>query len=260
MKSTFVIFLISTIIACNNKQENITPRPGLYKNGIISTGSISNSGVAAPAGYTWSESQHNTGNSTVTNTAKGFASYYNAFSSYKLTDDFIIPAGETWDISSISVYVFGDNYNGTTPPVDTLKLMIWNGHPKFTTSSLVYGDSLNNRLTASLDTLCFVIQNSAVPPPGITPVANTKIWKLTANISKRLSAGTYWLAWQTHDINGGADYSPAAKIKGSRNVPGWNAAVYNSFRVWQDIIDYGNPGVGVNPAPQDLPFEIVYTY
>ena len=42
-----------------------------YVNGNLSTGTVSNSGVTAPAGYTWSELQSNVGEPSITNSRDG---------------------------------------------------------------------------------------------------------------------------------------------------------------------------------------------
>jgi hypothetical protein len=47
-----------------------------YMNGGLSTGATSKSGAAAPTGYTWSELQNNTGNTTETNTSLGLGGMY----------------------------------------------------------------------------------------------------------------------------------------------------------------------------------------
>jgi hypothetical protein len=253
--AVFTVYLFS---ACTNKQENRVPRAAVYKNGNISSGKTSNSGVTAPAGYSWSESQNNSGNSITTNILTGFSCFYGNAGKYKLTDDFVVPFGQTWDISSISVYAFRDGYIGNAAPIDTLKLLIWDGFPGLQTSSIVFGDSTTNVLTQSLDSLCFVIENSAVPSPGIPPNARTKIWKLSASVTKRLNAGTYWLVWQVHDILGGAIYSPPIKVRGSRTLPGWNGAVFNALNIWEPTGDPGNTAGSF--VLQDLPFEIVYSY
>ena len=88
-----------------------------YSNGGLSTGATSSNGTAAPSGYTWSELQ--AGNSSY-----GISGVYTATSSFRLADDFVVPAGQKWTISSIEVFAY--QTNSTSFPFDGLNLQIWN--------------------------------------------------------------------------------------------------------------------------------------
>lgn len=254
------IFLISVLwlISCNKNNDTAPPVPrnGNYSNGQLSTGSTSFSGVSAPPGYTWSEAQYNT-TTNVTNTVVGIASSYTSSSDYRPADDFIVPAGQTWKISKIAVYAIADT--GINNPYDVLRIQIWNGNPSVAGSSVVFGDLTTNRLNQSLDSMICPIQSSILPAPGVAPLANTTIWKLSANINTTLPAGTYWLVYQVHHINNIQGFSPLVKLPGQRKKDGWNAIVYNSIPAWETILDPGRPVTYPMP-PQDLPFEITYTY
>ena len=74
----------------------------VYTNGGLSTGATSNNGVAAPTGYTWSELQNNTGNTTETNASTGINGHYitSGTTSNKLTDNFVVPVGSAWNVTS----------------------------------------------------------------------------------------------------------------------------------------------------------------
>ena len=258
----FSVTAFLLILASCNKRSNSdnSPAPvsrdGVYNNGIIATGTISNSGVTAPSGFKWSEAQHD--NAGISNVVIGFACYSDYFSKYRAADDFLIPTGQNWEIKKISVYATGAS--GPVSPFDSLRIEIWNGDPSLTTSSAIYGDFTSNVLSASTDSLTYVIQNSSVPSPGVLPNTLYNVWKLSANVNKTLVSGTYWLVWQVHKTNNTeASFSPAIKVKGSRGLSNWNAKVYNALNVWQDLTDVGNPYT-IPRVPQDLPFEIVYKY
>lgn len=256
---SYVLFLIA-IASCSkrsNSDSNPTPtlRDGIYNNGIIATGTTTNSGVTAPSGFKWSEAQHN--NTGVTNVTLGFACGASNFAKYRAADDFTIPSGQTWHISKISIYVMAPS--GPLPPIDSLRMQIWNGDPSLPASSLIFGDLTTNLLSGITDSMTYIIQNSSVPAPGVIPQTLNNTWKLSANVSKTLSAGTYWLVWQVHRTDNSDSYSPAIKVKGSRGLSNWNAKVYNALNVWQNLTDVGNPYT-LPWVPQDLPFEIVYKY
>src|SRR4051794_15870819 len=84
-----ILFLLGTTIHAQT-----------YVNGNLSTGATSKSGVAAPAGYTWSEVQNNAGVTTVSNTVSGFTTSIS--SELSVADDFTVPAGPNWDITKFT--------------------------------------------------------------------------------------------------------------------------------------------------------------
>src|SRR5215212_12081917 len=79
-----------------------------YVNGNLSTGATAENGTAAPAGYTWSEVQHNTGDLTVANNTIGVS----GTGAFSVADDFIVPAGG-WNLTKLTVYGYSTNYVGT---------------------------------------------------------------------------------------------------------------------------------------------------
>lgn len=86
----------------------------------MSTGTLSKSSITSPTSYTWSELQNDTGNTTETNKITGFAGYFNTegTTSFQLGDDFIVPAGEQWNIYSFDFFAHQNSYVGATIPVD----------------------------------------------------------------------------------------------------------------------------------------------
>lgn len=255
MKKSYIIPLVLILFACNKTSNQASLTDAVYHNGILGTGAVSNSGVNAPAGYLWSEAQHNTGNNTLSNQTTGYACFFNTLFNYHIADDFTVPAGQTWKISRISVYAFADPSN----TFDALRIRLWNNKPSVPGAGIIFGDLSTNILSSSIDTLTYAIQNSIIPAPGVIPDLSKKIWKLTATVNISLPSGTYWLNWQAHTSNGSACYSPTAKVKGTRGIPSWNAMVYNQLNVWQDTYDVGSP-VTLPWINQDFAFEIVYKY
>ena len=239
--SIFFLFLFSAFV--NNAQ--------VYTNGPLSTGATSKSGVTAPAGTTWSEVQNNTGNTTESNTSAGYSFTTGTFT---LADNFIVPAGQTWGLTKISVFAYITGAAASPSPFTDLRVQIWNGNPSVAGSAVVFGDLTTNRLSASVDALMYRIFNSSVPPPGTATGTTRKIWKLEANVSVSLPAGTYWVEWSA---NGG--FAPSNTLSGARTTAGANALQKTvSTGVWVPTIDAGNPATAPD-EPQDFPFQINYT-
>ena len=207
----------------------------VYRNGILHTDTISNSGVAAPTGYRWSEIQNDTGNSTESNINIGPSFTQTAFN---LADDFTVPAGQTWSISKFSFYAF--QLNATTYPFDGLYFRIYNGPPN-AGRTVIFGNSTTNCLSKSPDTKIYRIFNSLVPAPVSTPTTTHLIFKVSSNVTLNLSAGTYWIEWAIRPINRRVLNTPTCTVKGQRTP--WSASIPNAMQLrvgtntWSTIVN-----------------------
>jgi hypothetical protein len=238
----------------------------LYTNGNFSTGLISSSGVTAPTGYTWSEAQSDTGNTTECNRSAGFAAYFNTAgtTSFQLADDFVVPAGEQWDIASFDFFIHQNSYTGTVPPIDQMRIQIWNGDPSLPTSSVVAGDMTTNVYDPINfeNTFIYRIPSSLLGSPVVTPNTNRKVWKVRGNLSITLNSGTYWVVYQFHSSTDASIFATPLTVVGSRGLPSWNAKqnfVANTSPTvvlgWANMVDIGYPDTAPD-VQQELPFII----
>ncbi|MDC8104173.1 T9SS type A sorting domain-containing protein [Chryseobacterium sp. PTM-20240506] len=232
-----------------------------YTNGGLSTGTTSKSGVTAPAGYTWSEVQNNTGNTTESNTSSGYGGTYSSTtSSFFIADDFTIPPGAQWQISTIDFFAYQTGYTGTTSPFNTVRVNIFSSDPSVSGAVSVFGNDTTNRYTTGVDYNTYRIFNSAVPTSASVPGTTRKIWKITASTPVTLNAGTYWIKYQLQNaITANAGFLPSVTIPGSRGLASFNAKQNNAVAgTWISLIDDGNP----TTAPDytvDMPFIITFT-
>lgn len=243
----FVLFFISTSLHAQ-----------LYTNGSLSTGATAANGTAAPAGYTWSEMQANTGNTTEVNSSFGSGAFYNtaATANYRIADDFIVPVGQTWNITNFAFFCYQTNYAGTTPPIDVLRVQIFSGDPA-AGGTLLAGNMTTNVYDAanSGEAFMYRISNTAIPSAGATGTAR-KIWKVRATILATLTAGTYWVVYQGHAANDATFFMPQVTLLGSRGAATANAKQFDLLSsTWVNILDTGNPAAAPDVA-QDMPFII----
>lgn len=237
-----------------------------YVNGNLSTGAISNSGVAAPAGYTWSELQSNVGEPTISNNQEGYPIDYGANNKNLFADDFIIPTGQSWSISSFEFYVF--KYQAVTIPVTELGIEIWNGNPSLSSSIKIYGDLTLNLFDAvnSNDALMYHVRNTGYVTGGAgSGIANlnNKIWKIRGNFNLTLNAGTYWILFQPRfNLHSPPVLVPNNRYSGTRGYA--TNSVHEFYQnapgeiAWFAGIDGGIPSSAPD-IPQDYPFNINYT-
>lgn len=250
MKKTL---LIATLLVANLTLAQT------FNNGGLSTGATSKSGVAAPAGYTWSEVQNNTGNTTESNSSAGYAgTFSSATASFFLADNFTIPAGQTWNITSIDVFAYQTGYNGTTSPFNTMRVNIYSSDPSVAGAVSVFGDDTTNRFVSGAQANIYRIFNSAVPTAS-APTTTRRIWKVTGSTPVTLTAGTYWIKYQLQNVTvASAGFFPPVTISGTRGLAGWNAKQYNAVdNTWISIIDDGNPASAPD-YPMDMPFIVTY--
>lgn len=232
-----------------------------YDNGPLTTGATTKSGVTAPAGYTWSEVQNNTGNTAESNNNSGYSGTWNSSSAYFfLADDFTIPAGATWQISSIDFFAYQTVYAGTTNPFTTVRVNIFTSDPSVAGAVSVFGDDTTNRYASGTDAGMYRIFNSLYPTTASPPGTTRKIWKVKANTSVNLNPGTYWIKYQLQNtVAANAGFVPSVTIPGTRGLSTFNAKQYNaSTGAWIALIDSGNPDAAPDYTA-DMPFVITFT-
>lgn len=207
-----------------------------YINGPLTTGATSSGGVAAPAGFTWSELQ---GANT------GYGSGANIGAGYTLADDFTVPAGQTWNITKFTFYAYSTGATGSTSPFNDTRVRIFNTNPSSGSPTPVFGDLTTNRFAASTTASMYRIAAGA---EGTT----RQIWKIEATVATSLAAGTYWVEWQHGTVVANAsNFSPAKTVPGTTTQAGNNALQHDlNAGTWVAITDVG---------PQDFPFQIDYT-
>lgn len=233
----------------------LTAGAQIYSNGGLNPQPVSSSGVAAPAGFFWSELQAETGNTTESNASAGFSVNNGAF---RLADDFVVPPGETFTIEAVEFHAYQTGAPATPSPFTEYNLQVWNGRPGDAGASVIFGDTTTNRLVSSVNSNMFRLFNSSVPPPGSAPGTTRTIWRnrVAINPPLVLGEGTYWLDWASTVSGAGPHFQPSVTIAGSRGLPGWNARQFNvAAGTWGDAIDGGNP-VAAPDFPQDIPFDL----
>ncbi len=224
----------------------------LYNNGDFRTGDTSKSGVPAPTGYVWSESQNDTGVTTETNSVLGFGATAGAI---YLEDDFTIPAGQTWNITSVTTWGFVQNWTGAPSPFTGGVLRIWSGRPGDKGSSVVFGDFSTDRLASSTRANVYAIPNSTTPAPGIPPSFTRELWENKFSVSPTLTlpAGTYWIEFATSTATNGAQFYRNVISPGKRGLSGWNSRQFSLPSTWSDVVDGGQPSTAPD-IPQDIAF------
>jgi hypothetical protein len=161
---------------------------------------------------------------------------------YRMADDFTIPEGETWDISTITF--FGYQTGAATNPstFTSYVVQIWNGVPGVGT--VIWGDLTTNRLTSSVWSNVYRTLEST---PHTT---NRPIFANTCAVPVSLPPGHYWLDWACSGTLTSGPWAPPIAIWGG-TITG-DAYQYNPT-----TLTWGPANDGGTGTPrQGLPFII----
>jgi hypothetical protein len=241
-------FFVSTASAQTVLYNNNGGAPNSSPSGLA-TGATSKSGVAAPTGAQWSEVQNNAGNTAEANTSAGST----CTGTFRIADNFTVPAGQTWNITSIDTYAYQTGASPGTSPFTGATIRVWNAAPPG--GMVVYGDTTTNRLGSTTFAGLYRIFNTVAPPPGTAPGTTRPIFRNTITTTGlTLTAGTYWIDYA---FSGPATaFCPTTTVVDTRGLPGWNALQLTAApSTWTPVLDAGNPATAPD-IPQDFPFQI----
>jgi hypothetical protein len=220
----------------------------------LSTGDRSVSNVAAPAGGLWSEAQ---AESSAWNAMAGFQCFSaSASAALRLADDFAVPAGQTWNLSSVDLFAYARGV--TSAPITMASVRIWSGPPGDAASTLLH-DAVVSPSGSQATNLYRIFASTAHPLPQ-APDATRRIWKVSLPLNGvELSSGTYWL--DVRFAGPAAVFVPPVTRPGLRGVAGANAQQLRpgasaAEPYWAALADQGKPETATDIG-QELPF-IVY--
>ncbi|HLP82925.1 MAG TPA: hypothetical protein VK157_01120 [Phycisphaerales bacterium] len=206
----------------------------------------------APGASQWSEVAG--ASAMVGNALAGVACHLDATDTtggVRLADDFTVPAGQRWTLSSVQLFAYQPGANGSAVSAATLR--IWSGQPGTAGSSVVFGDATTNRLTSSTATSAYRVFTTTVGPAIMSPDTSRRIFSVTISADATLEPGTYWLDWQLTASTANAPiFAVPVTVTGVRSLTSWNALQF-ADGAWRSVLDTGKPE-GTTDAPQDIAF------
>lgn len=237
---------------------SLTAHSQNYENGNLSTGSLSKSNTSAPENYTWSELQNDDENKLESNSMSGVGVTKSEKDAYFIADDFTIPDGQSWQISTIDFFAYQTGNSEKISPFKEVLVSILKKDPSSNEFSTVFGNDKENLFVSGTDAMMYRIFNSTVPTTDNVPDLSRKIWKTTAAVPAKLSAGTFWIKYQLNTDKYESGFSPTVTIPGQRGLKTFNAMQYNvKTKNWIDLMDDGTPLEAPDFAI-DIPFVITY--
>lgn len=190
-------------------------------------------------------------------TAFGFA----AGLDYRLTDDFIVPAGHIWTIDSATLFAYQEG-SGVAAFTDA-RVVIWQGLPESFGSVKLFDGNVSNNLVSSTPGAWRTAESF-----GTTTFTNSdrRIQDLLVAIPPlELMPGTYWVDWQlTGPLAANQVFTPPVTILGQPYTSLFGFARRKCPTPVTDPVDpcHNTPGQwvpfsnGSAPYLVDLPFLI----
>lgn len=163
-----------------------------------------------------------------------------------IADDFDVPAGQTWNITSMNFYGYQTGSTAAASTFTGYYVQVWDGDPSMPGSTVIAGDLTTNVLTASVFSNIYRVTNTT------TTATNRPIYKNTVMLGAPLSliAGTYWVQWgATGSLSSGPWMVPVT-ITG-QTTTGNALQFITPPGAWQPLLDGGTS------TPQGGTFQVV---
>ena len=146
----------------------------------------------------------------------------------RLADDFTLSSSAR--IRKIKFYAYQTG-STTTSTMTAVNLRIWNGPPNNPGSSIVFGDTTTNRMTATNWANAYRVSET-------TRNTRRPVMVNTVSLDVTLGPGTYWLDWQTDGSLASGPWAPPITRNGQTTTG--NALQFTSSSgSWNPALDSG---------------------
>lgn len=176
-----------------------------------------------------------------------------AVGAFRLADDFVVPAGQTWSVDSVTVY--GYQTLATTATINAATLQLWNA-PPVAGGTPLFGNTTTNRFLSAGLSGSFRVINTALTDR----TRALQAVRIAVSPPVVLTAGTYWIDFAAAGSSTSGPFFPP--VVPALTAP---AATGNALQLAGTPAAYGPLRMGlvsdVPPAPasgpqQGLPFII----
>ncbi len=158
----------------------------------------------------------------------------------RVADDFVV-SGSGWLVNTVTFFAYQTG-STTTSTMNAVTLQIWNGPPGAPGSSVVFGDTVTNRLVSSTFTNIYRTLDTALTNNQRPVMANV------VTVNTFLPAGTYWLDWNAGGTLASGPWAPAVTLPGQAGKPGGNGLQSLAGAAFAPALD--------GTVQQDFPFLI----
>lgn len=170
-----------------------------------------------------------------------------AASSVAVADDFSVPAGETWRIDQVVLYLYQTDI--AAPSITDVFLHLQAANPLGETIPILTSYVPNATWTD-------VYKNKDTDPPASECSRRIQQCVITLAVPYVASVGTHYVIWQGNGSGSSGPWVPPVVVPGATNKPGANGMLASDLSggLFAAIIDSG-----ASHAPQDLVFVLCGT-
>lgn len=167
----------------------------------------------------------------------------------RVADDFTVPCGQSWIISTVQVFAFQRFAPVPTPSLSHANFRIWSGQPGTAGAVVLHDLSTSNQLLSSAFTNCYRV-SGVLSTDTTRPIYDAVI----DGNGIQLDSGTYWFDYQlggSANLNG--PWAPPVSIPGqyaTGNAVQQIGAFTPALSAWQPVLN--------GYHAQDFPFVISY--
>ncbi|MBK7869087.1 MAG: choice-of-anchor J domain-containing protein [Ignavibacteriales bacterium] len=162
-----------------------------------------------------------------------------------VTDDFTVPANESWSIDAFKFFSYQTG-STLTPTHNAARVVIYNGRPDLPTSTIVFGDETTERFVGASWTGMYRATVAA-------PTGNTRpIMGVLASAPVVLQPGNYWVMWTLGGSLASGPWAPPISILGTFETGNSYARQAGTWLALRDSAVGATSGYA-----QGMPFKIV---
>ncbi len=127
----------------------------------------------------------------------------------RLTDQFVVPAGETWMISAMTFFAYQTG-STTVSTITDVRVEIYPNPPEG--GNLIWGDLVTNRLNTTAWTGVYRVLESAQTSTARPIMADV------CDVTVTLGPGEYWVVWQCGGTLSSGPWAPPITIPGQAST------------------------------------------
>ena len=170
-----------------------------------------------------------------------FGTGHQANADLRVADDFTVPQSG-WQVSSIDFFAYQTGETAST--ITSINLRIWDGIPSDPGSQIIFGDTSTNFLGSTANSGILRVDENTQGNDNSRQLAISNV-----PVNLMLSAGTYWLDWQSTGTGNSGPFVPHVTIPG-QDTTGNALLSTNNGASYATLVDTGSQ------TAQGLPFII----
>ena len=155
---------------------------------------------------------------------------------YRVADDFVIPAGEVWNVTGITFFAYQTGAPTNPSPITGVYFEIYDAMPP--AGNVVGGNIANNALASSAWSNIYRVTEATTGSATDRAIFANQ----TTMTPVQLGPGTYWVAWSTAGTFASGPWAPPITINGM-STTGNGFQSLDAGATYASLLDIGGQGL-----------------